>query len=73
VTPTGWTGQLVAALIEDLFAVAMRTANTSPRNRLDPPLLLMLDEVANSGHLPSLSTMVSGGGGRGATIVKMDR
>jgi type IV secretion system protein VirD4 len=67
----GVDGPLVAALIEDLFAVAMRTANTSTGNRLDPPLLLMLDEVANIGHLPSLPTMVSGGGGRGVTTVNV--
>jgi type IV secretory pathway TraG/TraD family ATPase VirD4 len=31
----------------------------------------MLDEVANIGHLPSLPTMVSGGGGRGVTTVNV--
>jgi type IV secretion system protein VirD4 len=67
----GVDGPLVAALVEDLFAVAMRTANISPGNRLDPPLLLMLDEVANIGHLPSLPTMVSAGGGRGVTTVNV--
>jgi type IV secretory pathway TraG/TraD family ATPase VirD4 len=67
----GVDGPLVAALVEDLFAVAMRTANTSPGNRLDPPMLLMLDEVANIGHLPSLPTMVSAGGGRGVTTVNV--
>jgi type IV secretory pathway TraG/TraD family ATPase VirD4 len=67
----GVDGPLVAALVEDVFAVAMRTANTSPGNRLDPPLLLMLDEVANIAHLPSLPTMVSAGGGRGVTTVNV--
>jgi type IV secretory pathway TraG/TraD family ATPase VirD4 len=67
----GVDGPLVAALVEDLFAVAMRTANTSPGTRLDPPMLLMLDEVANIAHLPSLPTMVSAGGGRGVTTVNV--
>ncbi|MFW6091319.1 MAG: type IV secretory system conjugative DNA transfer family protein, partial [Actinomycetota bacterium] len=67
----GVDGPLVAALVEDLFAVAMRTANISPGNRLDPPMLLMLDEVANIAHLPSLPTMVSAGGGRGVTTVNV--
>lgn len=67
----GVDGPLVAALVEDVFAVAMRTANTSPGNRLDPPMLLMLDEVTNIAHLPSLPTMVSGAGGRGVTTVNV--
>jgi type IV secretory pathway TraG/TraD family ATPase VirD4 len=34
-------------------------------------MLLMLDEVANIAHLPSLPTMVSAGGGRGVTTVNV--
>ena len=65
----GLDAPLVAALIEDLFSVMKRTANTSAGNRLDPPALLMLDEVANIAVLPSLPTMMSAGGGRGITPV----
>jgi type IV secretion system protein VirD4 len=67
----GVDGPLVAALIEDIFAAAKHLANTSPGNRLDPPLLLMLDEAANIAYLPSLPTMVSAGGGRGVTTVNV--
>jgi type IV secretory pathway TraG/TraD family ATPase VirD4 len=67
----GFDGSIVAALIEDLFATAMKIANRSPGHRLDPPLLLALDEVANIAYLPSLPTMVSAGGGRGVTTVNV--
>ena len=67
----GFDGSIVAALIEDLFGTAMRIANRSPGHRLDPPLLLALDEVANIAYLPSLPTMVSAGGGRGVTTVNV--
>jgi type IV secretory pathway TraG/TraD family ATPase VirD4 len=67
----GVDAPLVAALIEDIVAAAKQIANTSPGNRLDPPLLLMLDEVANIAYLPSLPTMVSAGGGRGVTTVNV--
>jgi len=67
----GVDGPLVAALIEDIFTAAKRIANTSAGNRLDPPLLLMLDEAANIAYLPSLPTMVSAGGGRGVTTVNV--
>jgi type IV secretory pathway TraG/TraD family ATPase VirD4 len=66
----GVDGPLVAALIEDIFAAAKHIANTSTGNRLDPPLLLMLDEAANIAYLPSLPTMVSAGG-RGVTTVNV--
>lgn len=69
----GLDAPLVAALIEDLFAVMKRTANTSPGNRLDPPALLMLDEVANIATLPSLPTIMSAGGGRGITPVIVEQ
>jgi type IV secretory pathway TraG/TraD family ATPase VirD4 len=67
----GVDGPLVAALVEDIFAAAKHIANTSAGNRLDPPLLLMLDEAANIAYLPSLPTMVSAGGGRGVTTVNV--
>jgi type IV secretion system protein VirD4 len=67
----GVDGPLVAALIENIFAAAKHIANTSPGNRLDPPLLLMLDEAANIAYLPSLTAMVAAGGGRGVTTVNV--
>ena len=38
---------LVAAFVEDLVETARRMAARSPGARLDPPLLLALDEIGN--------------------------
>ena len=58
------TSGLVAALIEDVVDAARRLAAASPGARLDPPLTLVLDEAANY-PLPSLSSLMSEGGGSG--------
>ena len=60
---------LVAALIEDVVEAARRLAARSPGARLDPPLLLCLDEVANLSPLPSLPTLMAEGGGTGITTM----
>lgn len=60
---------LVAALIEDVVEAARRIAASSPGARLDPPLLLALDEVANLSPLPSLPTLMAEGGGTGITTM----
>ncbi|MGO4680256.1 type IV secretory system conjugative DNA transfer family protein [Microbacterium sp. 2MCAF23] len=60
---------LVAAFIEDLIEAARRIAARSPGARLDPPLLLALDEVANLSPLPSLPTLMAEGGGTGITTM----
>lgn len=60
---------LVAALIEDVVEAARRLAARSPGARLDPPLLLALDEVANLSPLPSLPTLMAEGGGSGITTL----
>lgn len=44
-----------------------RIAATGPGARLDPPLLLALDEVGNLAPLPSLPTLMAEGGGTGIT------
>lgn len=62
-------GPLVAAFIEDLVEVARRTASTLPKQRLDPPLLLALDEIGNLAPLPSLPQLMSDGGGSGITTM----
>lgn len=66
---TGVAAGVIAALVEDVYDAAYRLANTSPGNRLDPPLLLALDELANIARLPSLGAMVSAGGGAGITTL----
>lgn len=60
---------LVAAFIEDLVETARHLAARSPAARLDPPLLLALDEVANLSPLPSLPTLMAEGGGTGITTM----
>lgn len=65
----GASAALVAALVEDIVEVARRKAAVSPGARLDPPLALVLDEIANIAPLPSLPTLMAEGGGTGITTV----
>ncbi|SEE94657.1 TraM recognition domain-containing protein [Jiangella alba] len=60
---------LVAAFVEDLTQTARRLAARSPGARLDPPLLLALDEIGNRAPLPSLPTLMADGGGSGITTM----
>lgn len=66
---SGAAAALVAALVEDLVETARHLAAASPGARLDPPLLLALDEIANLSPLPSLPTLMSEGGGSGITTL----
>ncbi|MRG58807.1 TraM recognition domain-containing protein [Agromyces sp. CFH 90414] len=63
------TANLVAAFIEDLVETGRRIAAESPRARLDPPLLLALDEIGNLAPLPSLPGLMAEGGGTGFTTM----
>ncbi|MCV7576181.1 type IV secretory system conjugative DNA transfer family protein [Microbacterium sp. YY-03] len=65
----GASAALVAALVEDLIETARRLSARSPGARLDPPLLLALDEIANLSPLPSLPTLMAEGGGSGITAM----
>jgi type IV secretory pathway TraG/TraD family ATPase VirD4 len=65
----GASASLVAALVEDLIETARRIAARSPGARLDPPLLLALDEIGNLAPLPSLPTLMAEGGGTGITTM----
>nr|WP_166355044.1 type IV secretory system conjugative DNA transfer family protein [Phytoactinopolyspora limicola] len=65
----GASASLVAALIEDLVETARTLAARSPGARLDPPLLLALDEIGNLAPLPSLPTLMAEGGGTGITTL----
>ncbi|ALJ21441.1 type IV secretory system conjugative DNA transfer family protein [Microbacterium sp. No. 7] len=65
----GTAAPLVAAFIEDLVEVARKKAAASPGARLDPPLLLALDEIGNLAPLPSLPTLMADGGGTGITTM----
>ena len=65
----GASAALVAAFVEDLVETARRLAARSPGARLDPPLLLALDEIGNLAPLPSLPTLMAEGGGTGITTL----
>jgi type IV secretory pathway TraG/TraD family ATPase VirD4 len=56
---------LIVGLVDSIAQRAAELAARSPTGRLDPPLLLALDEVANIAPLRSLPALVSEGGGRG--------
>jgi type IV secretion system protein VirD4 len=65
----GASWSLVSALLEDLAETARHLAAASPGARLDPPLLLSLDEIGNLSPLPSLPTLMAEGGGTGITTM----
>ncbi|WP_234993915.1 type IV secretory system conjugative DNA transfer family protein [Janibacter indicus] len=65
----GASAALVAAFVEDLIETARRMSARSPGARLDPPLLLALDEIGNLAPLPSLPTLMAEGGGTGITTL----
>ncbi len=65
----GAAAPLVAALVEDMVETARGMAACSPGARLDPPLLLALDEIGNLAPLPSLPALMSEGGGSGVTTL----
>ncbi|MET0782813.1 MAG: TraM recognition domain-containing protein, partial [Leifsonia flava] len=60
---------LVAAFVEDLVETARRMAARNAGARLDPPLLLALDEIGNLAPLPSLPNLMAEGGGTGITTM----
>jgi type IV secretory pathway TraG/TraD family ATPase VirD4 len=66
---SGSCAPLVAAFVEDITETARARAARSPGARLDPPLLLVLDEIANLTPLPSLPSLMAEGGGSGITTL----
>jgi type IV secretion system protein VirD4 len=60
---------LLAAFVEDITETARAIAARAPGARLDPPLLLALDEIANLTPLPSLPSLMAEGGGCGITTL----
>ena len=65
----GASWPLVAAFVEDLTEAARHRAAESTGSRLDPPLLLALDEIGNLAPLPSIPIMMAEGGGTGITTM----
>jgi type IV secretion system protein VirD4 len=67
-TKTGGSsaGPFLIAMMDALTERARELAAKSPGNRLDPPLSLVLDEIANiSGAWPGLTQLMADGGGVG--------
>ena len=65
----GASWPLVAAFMEDLTEVARHLAAASPGARLDPPVLMALDEIGNLAPIPSLPVLMAEGGGTGITTM----
>jgi type IV secretory pathway TraG/TraD family ATPase VirD4 len=60
---------LVSAIVEDLVEHGRMIAAHSAGGRLDPPLLLVLDEAANIAPLPTLPSLLADGGGVGIPTI----
>jgi type IV secretory pathway TraG/TraD family ATPase VirD4 len=62
---------LVAAALTYLIDGALKIAQASPGERLDPPLLACLDELCNCAPLPELPTYASSGAGQGLLLLSV--
>jgi type IV secretion system protein VirD4 len=60
---------LITVFVDELIDTAKRLGDALPGGRLDPPLGMFLDEVANVVPLPSLPDLMSFAGGSGIFIV----
>jgi type IV secretory pathway TraG/TraD family ATPase VirD4 len=60
---------VVSAFADDYIETAKGLADRLPGGRLDPPLMLALDEVANIVPLPQLPALMSFAGGTGLFVV----
>lgn len=63
------SGPYLSALIDDIDNAAREMAFVSPGGRLDPPLSLILDEIANLAPWPGLPVVLSDGGGIGISTL----
>jgi type IV secretory pathway TraG/TraD family ATPase VirD4 len=63
------TSAFIAALLEDITETARQLAATTPGGRLEPPLALVLDEIANLCAVPSLPSLMADGGGSGISTL----
>jgi type IV secretory pathway TraG/TraD family ATPase VirD4 len=59
---------LISSFVDDLIRAATTRAATGPTGRLDPPLGLFLDEVANVAPLPQLPQLMSYAAGSGIFV-----
>jgi hypothetical protein len=65
----GAMAPLISAFVDEVTETAKSIADRSPKGRLDPPLGLFLDEVANVVPLPHLPALMSYAGGSGIFVV----
>ncbi|MEV0283495.1 TraM recognition domain-containing protein [Kribbella sp. NPDC050820] len=63
------TSAFIAALLEDITETARQLAAHNPGGRLEPPLALVLDEIANLCAVPSLPSLMADGGGSGISTL----
>jgi hypothetical protein len=72
-TPVRSVMPLLTALVEDVVEHGRSMAARSPSGRLDPPLLLLLDDVAAVAPAPSLPELLARGGSLGMPTVAVLR
>ncbi|WP_243768922.1 type IV secretory system conjugative DNA transfer family protein [Leifsonia sp. TF02-11] len=65
----GSVGGFLGAILDDIVETARRKALASPGSRLDLPLALILDEIANMFSWPALPRIMADGGGVGISTV----
>ncbi|NNC12841.1 type IV secretory system conjugative DNA transfer family protein [Planctomonas sp. JC2975] len=65
----GSVGGFLGAVLDDIVETARRKALASTGSRLDPPLALILDEIANMFSWPALPRIMADGGGVGISTV----
>ncbi|MGO4535187.1 type IV secretory system conjugative DNA transfer family protein [Leifsonia sp. 2MCAF36] len=65
----GSVGGFLGAVLDDIVETARRKALASPGSRLDLPLALILDEIANMFSWPALPRIMADGGGIGISTI----
>lgn len=62
-------GGFLSAMMNDVVEAARKKAMTQKGGRLDPPLTLVLDEIANMFAWPELPMVLADGGGQGVSTM----
>ncbi len=63
------TSAFIAALLEDITETARQIAAHQEGGRMEPPVALVLDEIANLCAVPSLPSLMADGGGNGISTL----
>ncbi len=64
---------LLTALVASVVEHAQHTAKRSPGGRLDPPLTLVLDDIADVAPFPALPELMTGGPAQGLEALALMR